>query len=109
MNARNGKKIVTVFGAGMPKAGSQVYGQAVEMGRLLAQAGFIVATGGYGGVMEAASRGACEADGHVIGVTCDRIEQYRHVKANPWVKEEVRFPMLRDRMYHLITFADGLV
>src|SRR5512146_2733274 len=103
--ASNGRKIVTVFGAGAPRPGSGVYSEAVTMGRLLAEAGFVVATGGYGGVMEGASRGACEAGGHVIGVTCDRIEQYRHVKTNQWVREEVRFPLLRDRMYHLITFA----
>jgi uncharacterized protein (TIGR00725 family) len=41
---------------------------ARETGRLLAKAGFVVATGGLGGVMEAASRGAREEGGLVIGI-----------------------------------------
>jgi len=41
---------------------------AREVGRLLARAGFAVATGGLGGVMEAASRGARDAGGLVIGI-----------------------------------------
>ncbi len=103
------KKLVAVFGSGIPAPGSPIYEEARAMGRLLAEAGFEVETGGYAGVMEGISRGACEAGGNVIGVTCDRIEQFRHVKANRWVQREVRFPLLRDRMYHLITSADALV
>ena len=44
------------------------YQQAREVGRLLAEAGAVVVNGGYGGVMEAASRGASEAEGLVIGI-----------------------------------------
>lgn len=103
------RKVVTVFGAGTPPPESPVYAEAQVMGRLLAEAGYAVATGGYGGVMAGISQGAAEAGGHVIGVTCERIEQYRHARKNPWVREEVRFQLLRDRMYHLITAADALV
>jgi len=107
--ASQGRKIVTVFGAGAPPPESPVYAEARAMGHLLAEAGYAVATGGYGGVMAGVSQGAHEAGGHVIGVTCERIEQYRHAQKNPWVREEVRYQMMRDRMYHLITFADALV
>jgi uncharacterized protein (TIGR00725 family) len=41
---------------------------AEEVGRLLAERGAIVVCGGYGGVMEAASRGAAAAGGLVVGV-----------------------------------------
>jgi len=41
---------------------------AREVGRLLAEAGFAVATGGLGGVMEAASRGARDGGGLVLGL-----------------------------------------
>lgn len=41
---------------------------AEEVGRLLASAGHVVITGGHGGVMEAAARGAAIADGMVIGI-----------------------------------------
>lgn len=41
---------------------------AEEVGRLLAEAGAVVVTGGLGGVMEAASRGASEAGGLTVGI-----------------------------------------
>jgi hypothetical protein len=103
-------KIVSVFGGSAPRLGSPAYAEAVLMGRLLAGAGFAVATGGYTGVMEAASRGAAEAGGHVIGVTCGLIENWREgFAANAWVKEEIKFDTLRDRLYHLVSFCAAAV
>ncbi len=66
---------VSVFGSSQPKEGSMAYAEAQELGKLLAQRGHIVLTGGYMGTMEAVSRGAAEAGGHVIGVTCEDIER----------------------------------
>ena len=66
-------------------------------------------TGGYIGVMEAASRGANEAGGHVIGVTCQEIEHWRNIKANAWVKEEWQYHTLRERMYALIDSCDAAI
>ncbi len=103
-------KIASVFGGSAPKPRSAAYDEAVLMGRLLAQAGYTVATGGYTGVMEAASRGAAEAGGHVIGVTCSLIENWREgFGPNQWVKEEIKFASLRERLYHLVTFCDAAV
>ena len=79
------------------------YTEARELGGILSKAGYIVATGGYRGVMEAASRGASEAGGHVIGVTCERIESLvPGLCANRWVSEEIRFRDLRARLNHLV-------
>jgi uncharacterized protein (TIGR00725 family) len=61
---------ISVFGGSQPEEGSLAYQEAYQLGKLLAEAGHIVLTGGYIGTMEAVSRGASEADGHVIGVTC---------------------------------------
>ncbi|HLF02518.1 MAG TPA: LOG family protein [Anaerolineales bacterium] len=103
-------KIVSVFGGSAPKPASEPYVEAVAMGRFLAEAGYTVATGGYTGVMEGASRGAAEAGGHVIGVTCGLIENWREgFCANTWVKEEIKFDTLRDRLYHLVSFCDAAV
>ena len=66
-------------------------------------------TGGYIGVMEAVSRGASEAGGHVIGVTCEDIEAWRKVKANAWVKEERRKKTLLDRMLAIIEGCDAAI
>ncbi len=93
---------VTVFGGSKPKPGEAAYLEALHLGRLLGEADCTVLTGGYIGTMEAISRGANEAGGHVIGVTCDQIESWRPLKSNDWVQEEMRFPTLRQRLYALI-------
>ncbi len=100
---------VTVFGASSPQPGQPLYQQALELGRLLAEAGHTVLTGGYIGTMEAVSRGAAEAGGHVIGVTCDEIEAWRPVKPNRWVLEEWRYPTLKARLAALIERADAWI
>lgn len=98
---------ITVFGGSTPRPGEPSYADAQRLGRLLAEAGHSVLTGGYMGTMEAVSRGAAEADGRVIGVTCTQIEAWRQAKANPWVQEERHFETLRERLYHLIESCDA--
>lgn len=60
---------VTVFGSARLMEDSNEYHDAVRLGRILASHGHIVVSGGYGGLMEAVSRGAHEVNGQVIGVT----------------------------------------
>jgi uncharacterized protein (TIGR00725 family) len=60
-----GPIISVVGGASVDEA---TYRRAEEVGRLLAEAGAVVLNGGYSGVMEAASKGASEAGGLVIGL-----------------------------------------
>lgn len=100
---------VSVFGGSQPREGDAAYAQAQTLGRLLAQAGYTVLTGGYIGTMEAVSRGAAEAGGHVIGVTCDEIEAWRPVRPNRWVKEEMRRATLLSRLEALITACDAAI
>ena len=59
---------VVVFGSARVKEGSEFYEKARELGRRLAESGQIVTTGGGPGIMEAASRGAFEAGGVVLGL-----------------------------------------
>lgn len=100
---------ISVFGGSQPHPGDASYQQAYDLGKRLAQAGHAVLTGGYIGTMEAVSRGAAEAGGHVVGVTCAEIEDWRKVKANPWVKEERHFNTLRERLGELIDGCDGAI
>jgi uncharacterized protein (TIGR00730 family) len=102
-------QIISVFGSSAPGPGSADYEVARDLGRRLAGAGFAVQTGGYVGVMEGVSRGANEAGGHVIGVTCNQIEEFRALKANQWVKEEIRHPTLRERVLYLVDHCDGII
>jgi uncharacterized protein (TIGR00730 family) len=98
---------VSVFGSSQPKPGEHTYTEALALGRLLAERGHVVLTGGYIGTMEAISRGACEAGGHVIGVTCEDIERWRAVGPNPWVKEEWRHKTLIERLQALVEGCDA--
>lgn len=100
---------ITVFGGAQPKEGTPAYEEARELGSLLAQRGHAVLTGGYMGTMEAVSRGASEAGGHVIGVTCIDIEEWRKSKPNPWVKEERRKQTLMDRLTALVEGCDAAI
>src|SRR5688572_27149239 len=98
---------ISVFGGSQPKEDDTAYSEAIELGRLLAERGHIVLTGGYIGVMEAVSRGAREAGGHVIGVTCEDLETWRPIKANAWVMEELRKKTLVERLHTLIHESDA--
>jgi uncharacterized protein (TIGR00725 family) len=99
---------VTVFGSAMPKPEEADYQTAMTLGRILAKEGHTVLTGGYSGTMEAVSRGAAEAGGHVIGVTCAEIERWRSsITANSWVKEEWCRPTLQDRLMTLIDSCEA--
>lgn len=100
---------ISVFGGSQPREGGPAYEEAMQLGRLLAQRGHTVLTGGYIGTMEAVSRGAHEAGGHVVGVTCEEIEKWRNVGANRWVKEERRKKTLLERLQALIEDCDAAI
>jgi uncharacterized protein (TIGR00725 family) len=71
---------VAVVGGG--RASPEELEVAREVGRLLAEAGAVVVTGGLGGVMEAASRGSREAGGHTVGI----LPGDQAHRANRWVE-----------------------
>jgi uncharacterized protein (TIGR00730 family) len=98
--------VVTVFGSSRPREGDADYEEARILGRALAKHGFSVCSGGYGGVMEAVSRGAKEASGRTVGVTADF---FKNAKLNPWVDEEVRLQTWEERLFELIRRADAFV
>jgi uncharacterized protein (TIGR00730 family) len=100
---------VSVFGGAEPLPGEPAYEQAVRLGRLLAEAGHTVLTGGYIGTMEAVSQGAAQAGGHVIGVTCAEIESWRKIGPNRWVMEEMRYDTVRQRLYALIENCEAAI
>jgi uncharacterized protein (TIGR00725 family) len=72
-----------VIGAG--ESEEEIFRAAEEVGRRIAEAGAVLICGGRGGVMEAASRGAAEAGGTVIGV----LPTLSPADANPYVTHAV--------------------
>jgi hypothetical protein len=103
---RIGKPGVTIFGSARIEQDDPVYAQAREIGRLLAEAGFAVVTGGGPGTMEAANRGAQEAGGTSVGFN---IELPHEQRANPYLDIELTFRHFYARKTMLVKAAEGLV
>lgn len=99
--------LVAVYGSSTVREGDATYALTRSLGRALAEAGFGVITGGYSGVMEAASRGAHEAGGHVVGVTVELFE--KRGPANRFVRERVHTPDLFERLRVITTRARGFI
>ena len=100
--------VIAVFGASQTPPDHPDWDAAVRCGAGLASAGFAVATGGYGGIMEAVSRGAAAAGGHVIGYTAPEVFSGR-IGANEFVAEEVPAATLTERIHVMLTRADGAI
>lgn len=94
---------VAVIGGSRP--GRQALETAFEVGRLIARAGAIVVCGGLGGVMEAASRGAREEGGFVVGI----LPGAAMTDANPWVDLPVATGLGYTRNALVIMNADAVV
>ncbi len=97
---------VSIFGSARSAPGSQPYEQARAVGRLLAEAGFAVITGGGPGVMEAANRGCKEGGGLSIG--CN-IELPQEQALNPYVDMGVEFRYFFARKTMFVKYADAFV
>jgi uncharacterized protein (TIGR00730 family) len=102
------QRTISVFGGSAPTADSAAYEMAMRLGALIAAAGWRVASGGYEGSMEAVSRGARQAGGQALGVTCDVFER-AGLKPNAWVSEVVHLSTLRERLYYLVNECDAAV
>lgn len=100
------QRIITVFGSSRPREGDTEYEEARLLGRALAERGFVVCSGGYGGVMAAVSRGAKETGGKTIGVTA---AFFKKAKLNPWIDVEVRKRTWQARLFELIRQGDGFI
>lgn len=99
------EKIITIFGGSKCGEESDEYQQAIELGRRLASAGFTICTGGYLGIMEAASRGARERGGRVLGIVMNQFKS----EPNRFLTDKVATDHFYDRLQNLITRSVGFV
>jgi uncharacterized protein (TIGR00730 family) len=99
------ERIVTIFGGAKCRESDPEYAQAQRVGELLADAGFTICTGGYLGVMEAASRGAHERGGRVLGITMNQFK----AEPNRFLTDKVATPHFYERLQRLITRSVGFV
>jgi uncharacterized protein (TIGR00725 family) len=99
------ERIVTIFGGSKCGEDSEEYAQARRVGQLLAEDGFTICTGGYLGVMEAASRGAHERGGRVLGIVMNQFK----TEPNRYLTDKVASAHFYERLQHLITRSVGFV
>ncbi|HEX7474235.1 MAG TPA: TIGR00730 family Rossman fold protein [Candidatus Limnocylindrales bacterium] len=97
---------VTVFGSARTESGEPAYELARSVGRLLAEAGYAVITGGGPGAMEAANRGCQEGGGLSIG--CN-IELPHEQSINAYVDLGVEFKYFFARKVMFVKYADAFV
>jgi len=98
-------KTITIFGSSIPFEEDEQYKFAYKLGAILAQNGFNICTGGYKGIMEAASKGAYDNAGFVYGVTIDLWDK----EPNPYITVEVREQKLFERITKLLELGDAYV
>lgn len=97
---------VSVFGSARVKEDEPVYKQAEAIGSIFAKNSFAVITGGGGGVMEAANKGASEAGGTSVGLNISLpFEQ----APNPYANIQVEFNYFFIRKVMFIKYATAYI
>jgi uncharacterized protein (TIGR00730 family) len=99
------ERIVTIFGGSRCTENSPEYGQAKDLGARLAEAGFTICTGGYLGIMEAASRGAREKGGRVLGIVMNQFK----AEPNRFLTDKVASQHFYERLQNLIVRSVGFI
>ena len=97
---------VSVFGSARFAAGHPHYELGRQVGSAIAREGFTVLTGGGGGIMEAANRGAREAGGDSIG--CNIILP-KEQQPNPYIDRMVTFRYFFVRKVMLVKYSQAFV
>ncbi|HEX5038804.1 MAG TPA: TIGR00725 family protein, partial [Candidatus Limnocylindria bacterium] len=105
--ARTRPPYVAVIGDGDPRGpdGNRILEWAEEVGQHIARSGAVVVTGGLGGVMRAASRGAVGAGGQTIGI----LPGTDPAEANEFVQTPVATGLGVVRNLVVVTSADAVV
>ncbi len=97
---------VTIFGSARLQPGSAYYEKCVAVAERLAKSGFAVISGGGPGIMEAANKGAQDANGVSVGLNIHLpLEQYPNPHQN--IKVEFRYFFVRKLMF--VKYAVGYV
>ncbi|HUX60922.1 MAG TPA: LOG family protein [Ignavibacteriaceae bacterium] len=99
------KKTITIFGSSLPKEGDKEFEDAYLLGSLLAKGNFNICTGGYRGIMHAASKGAKENGAEAIGITVD----LWGATPSEYLTQEIKCENLFERITKLIEAGDGYI
>ena len=93
---------VSIFGSARIDPSDPVYGKTRKIAAMFAKEGFAVITGGGGGVMEAANRGAVEANGRSVGLN---IRLPFEQKPNPFADLQLEFNYFFIRKVMFVKYA----
>jgi uncharacterized protein (TIGR00730 family) len=97
---------ISVFGSARTASDNPLYAAGEQVGRLLAEAGYAVITGGGPGIMEAANKGACLADGKSVGLG---IELPFEQGINEWVDVGINFRYFFARKTMFVKYSEGFI
>lgn len=97
---------VSIFGSARVKDNDFYYKKTVSLSRQLVEAGYAVITGGGPGIMEAANRGAAEANGVSIGLN---INLPHEQKLNKYVNMPLTFKYFFTRKVMFMKYAVGFI
>ncbi len=97
---------VTIFGSARSKPGSKHYELAVETAKAVGKAGYAVITGGGGGIMEAANKGAAEVGVRSVGLN---IELPQEQEPNDYQNLSLHFRYFFCRKVMFLKYAHGFI
>ncbi len=97
---------VSIFGSARVRPEDPIYAKAARIAGLFAQNGFAVLTGGGGGIMEAANKGAAEAGGQSVGLNIVLPFEQR---PNPYANIRLEFNYFFVRKVMLVKYAAAYI
>lgn len=96
-------KYATLFGGALDITDTPEYLDTICIGHILAEKGYVVKNGGYGGMMEAVSKGASEGGTKVIGYTC---ATFPSTQGNKYLSVNLIRDDIYERLSSLITGSE---
>lgn len=100
-------KAASIFGSARLGFDSEVYKEAEKLAYKLAERDFAVFTGGGPGIMEAANKGAAEADGRSVGININLPEHGVTERRNPYITDAESFDFFFSRKV-ILSFASQI-
>ncbi len=97
--------MITVFGSARTPVGDRYYAEAEKLGKLLAENGYGVITGGGNGIMEAAQKGAHQAGGLTVGLN---IELPHEQRPNAYQTKSLHFRYFFIRKVSFVKYTLGI-
>jgi hypothetical protein len=100
------KKAISIFGSAREEKDAKYYRAAEKTAFLLSKKGYSIITGGGGGIMEAANKGAYDAGGTSIGLN---IELPHEQKPNKYANVQMGFRYFFARKVMFVKYAGAFI